>query len=361
MIQTPEREPGGWVSVGAGNIGQSYIDMLAKESVATRHGLKAQPNYVLRSDGWHRGGSHGEIVSGIEPTEIPPDTEVIFISTPATQDNEPMVSLMRRQLQLGKTVVTAEKTSLADNFRELTTLPGQLGYWATFGGGARLIPSLELFTLDPENVREIHLAPNATHTFIFGQVQKGKTVVEAVEMAEVAGLVEPGEPGMRDELEIIRNEAKLDIPRKMTILWNTIFPHLAALPTDALQTELDNDQVLEAIARVRSYRYLVSLYPESEERLANKAEKGRMGGFKLYHDGWLIIGGLQRVDRKTGLRFFRNSRGPQAGYFIRLGGAGEAKDDGSYGILGAGAGARPTANAMLDNFKYIRRRTAQSD
>jgi len=358
MIETAEQQHGRWSIAGAGVVGGGVIEMLAKEEVAARHGLAPQPDLVMRSDGWHVGGPDGEL-SELGPTDLPATTDVLFVATPPTPDDEPILSLMRKQLALGKTVITAEKTSLAENFKELTTLEGQLGYWATVGGGARLVPSLELFTLDPDNVREIHIAPNATLTYILGKVQKGSTLVDAVEMAEAEGLVEPGEKGLRDELEIIRNEAKLDVPRKISILWNTIFPHLPAMPPDALETELDIDETLEAINRVRSYRYLVSLYPESEEALVKKGDKGRIGGFKRYHAGWVAVGGFQRVDRKTGHRFFRNSRGPRGGYYIRLGAEGEDKDDGDYGVLGAAAGSRPTATAMLDNLIYIRRSLGQ--
>lgn len=358
MIEAAEQQPGGrWSIAGAGVVGGCLIEMLAKEGVAARHGLLPQPDYVLRASGWHSGRPDGPLTDK-EPTDIPcPDTDVLFVATPPTVDNEPTLSLMQKQLALGKTVITAEKATLAENFRELTSLPGQLGYWATFAGGARLIPSLQLYTLDPANVREIQLAPNATHTFIFGKVQKGSTLVEAAEMAESAGLVEPGEMGMRDGIEIISNEAKLEIPRKLTILWNSIFPNLPELPPDKIVPELDNEQILKAIDRVRSYRYLVSLYPESESSLVKKAEKEKLpGGFKLFHAGWVVLGGFQRVDRNTSQRFFRNSRGPRAGYYVRLGAPGESKDDGDDGAMGYAAGSRSTATAMLDNLIYIRRR-----
>ncbi len=361
MIETAEQQPGGrWSIAGAGVVGGCLIEMLGKEGVAARHGLLPQPDFVQRTDGWHRGGPNGSLTD-IEPTDLPsPDTDVMFVATPPTPDNEPTFSLMQKQLALGKTVITAEKATLAENFKELTSLPGLLGYWATFGGGARLIPSLELYTLDPLNVREIQLAPNATLTFIFGKVQKGSTLVEAAEMAEAGGLVEPGESGMRDGLEIISHEAKLEIPRKLTILWNTIFPKLPEMPPDKIVPELDNDQIIRAIDRVRSYRYLVSLYPESEAALVKKAEKEKLpGGFKLFHAGWVVLGGFQRVDRNTSQRFFRNSRGPRAGYYVRLGAPGEKKDDGDNGAMGYAAGSRSTAKAMLDNLIYLRRRLGQ--
>lgn len=360
MIETAEQQPGGrWSIAGAGVVGGCLIEMLAKNSIAARHGLLPYPDYVQRSDGWHSGRPDG-LPTDMEPTEMPLDTDVLFIATPPTLDNEPTLTLMRRQLALGKTVITAEKATLAENFKELTSLPGQLGYWATVGGGARLVPSLELYTLDPENVREIILAPNATLTYIFGKVQKGSTLVDAVEMAEAKGLVEPGETGLRDGPEIIRDEARLEIPRKMTILWNTIFPHLAPLPTDKMVPELDNSEIFEAIERVRSFRYLVSLYPLSEAALAEKAENGKLpGGFRLFHEGWQVIAGFQRVDRNTNQRFFRNSRGPRAGYYVRLGAPGEEKDDGDYKVMGVAAGSRSTATAMLDNLIYIRRRLGQ--
>ena len=359
MIEPFEQETSKrWSIAGSGVVGGAVIEMLAKEGVAARHGLNPDPDFVLRTDGWHRGGREGHL-TGIEPTELPPDTDVLFVATAPTVDDEPTYSLIKRQLGQEKTVITAEKTSLAENFSELTSLPGQLGYWATVGGGARLIPSLELFTLDPENVREIHIAPNATLTFIFGMVQKGSTLVEAVELAEKAGLVEPGDFGLTDELHIIQKEAKLDVPRKISILWNTIFPHLEPMPADALPTELDNDETLEAIRRVRSYRYLVSLYPETEAALAKKGNKGRIGGFKHYHAGCVAIGGCQRGDKSTLQRNFRNSRGPQGGYYIRLGAEGEQEDDGVYGSIGVSAGARATATAMLDNLIHIRRSLGQ--
>lgn len=338
-----------WSIYGAGNVGGSVIDMLAKPEVAANLGLRTQPEQVLRKDGWHEGGPDGPI-STFRPDEMP-ESKVLFVAAPSTEDHEPALSLMRDQLSRGRTVVTAEKGVLAQHFEELTELSGQLGYWATVGGGTKLIPKLEYDTRDSANIKELHLATNATLTYIFSEVASGGSLDEVVHAAGKLGYAEPGATGAYD---VIHNEAANDVPRKIAIVLQTIFPEFTGISLDEMATDLPEKKVLKALNKADKYRYLVSVYPKSSKRLSKRQSKGRLGGFQFEHEDWRVIAGLQRVDRTNPLGFFKVLSRADGGYYIDLGADDKSTMDGRNYIGGSAAGGDVTANTMLDNYDALR-------
>lgn len=338
-----------WSIVGAGNVGSELIGMVAKPEVAKRLGLLQMPDYVLRQDGWHENSPEGFVTE--KDGTVLPDTDLLFIASPSTADHDPMLSLTREQIDKGRIVVTAEKGMLADNSKEFR-YQNRLGYWATVGGGTKLLPTLEFHTQDPDNIREIHLALNATLTYIFGEASSGRSLVQVVEAAEKLGYSEPGSSSTYD---IVNGEASFDVPRKLAIVWNTIFGDLAYLEPNAITTELTEENVLKALNEADKYRYLVSLFSERDLTRAEAMSEDKIGGFKLIHEGWVLIGGLQRVDRTNSIGRFRATSGPEAGFYVNLGPVDQSTNDGETFVMGTGAGGATTANAMLDNYRHIRR------
>ena len=284
-----------WSIVGAGNVGGALIDMVAKPEVAARHGLEPEPRFVMRKDGWHAGGPDGPLAQ----VEM---TDVLFIATPSTPDHQPMLSLMRDRLHHGMTVVTAEKGVLAEHFEEMTALPEQVGYWATVGGGTKLVPKMLFDTRDPGNIKELHVASNATLTYTYSEVASGGNLDEVVDAAVKLGYAEPGATAAYD---VIHGEAAGDVPRKTAIVLQSIFPEFVGIDLEKMDTELTEEQVMRSLSHADRYRYLVSVFPEGAEELAASRTEGRLGGFEFVHEGWLVVGGLQRVDRTNPLAYFK--------------------------------------------------------
>jgi homoserine dehydrogenase len=353
--------PKSWSSVGVGTVGGAASHMISSPRVASYYGLQQLPVGVLRKDGWHEHGKYGALVE-TNALELP-DSDVLFIACPSTPDNEPMLTLMRKQLALGRVVVTAEKRTLAYNLAEFKQYPDQLGYWATVGGGTRPLHTLEAWAHDPDNIREMILEPNATTTFIYGEVGNGSDPDEVVKMASQDGLAEPNTAGVYD---VIFNEAANDVPSKFVIVLGTIFPHLAELSPDDISTVLTKQNVARSLAEAYKYRYLAAIYQEKDADRAHEMTAGKLDGFELVHESLLLIGGLMRVDvdqNANAIGRFKDTRGPEAGFYVELGPYTKEMDpdkrketsDGHIFSMGTGAGGLTTANAMLDNYQAIRK------
>lgn len=353
--------PQSWSIAGAGTVGGAVSHMVSNPRVAGDYGLQQLPVGVLRKDGWHEHGKDGPIIE-TNALELP-NSDVLFITSPSTPDNEPMLSLMRKQLALGRIVVTAEKRTLAYNLAEFKQYPDQLGYWATVGGGTRLIPTLELWAHDPGNVREMIINPNATLTYTYGEVSNGQDPDVTIKKAKARGLAEPDAAGVYD---VIFNEATNDVSSKFVIALGTIFPHLAELSPADLNTVLTRQDIERSLADADKYRYLTAIFQARDAQRARQMTEGRLGGFELVHESLLVIGGLLRVDvdqDTNSIGRFKDTHGPESGFYVELGPCAEGlspkqrKDtsDGHIFTMGTGAGGLTTANAMLDNYQAIRK------
>jgi hypothetical protein len=206
------------------------------------------------------------------------------------------------------------------------------------------------------------LCPNATLTFMYGEVGSGEDPDETVERAVDDGLAEPGATELYN---VISSEAVNDIPSKFVIALGTIFPHLAELSPSDIDTVLTDHDIARSLTEADKYRYLTAIFQAKDAQRAYEMTAGRLGGFELVHEGLLIIGGLLRVDvdrEANAIGRFRDTRGPEAGFYVELGpytkelGAAKRKEtsDGHVFMMGTGAGGLATANAMLDNYQAIR-------
>jgi homoserine dehydrogenase len=345
--------PESWAIAGAKNVGGELIKMVAKPRVAVDYGLEPYPVAVLDREGWHTGSKEGPVLPGLESDDLP-DVDVLFIATPSTENHQPMMRLMGQQLEKGRTVVTCEKGTLAEHYEELTNTPGKLGFWATVGGGIKLSPKLALDAQDPDNIKLLILSTNATLTYASSEVAAGNDRDEVIQTARLLGYSEPEAVAPFD---VIHGEAAGDVPRKLAIVWNTIFPHLAELAPSKIETDLTEQDVRQALNQADRYRYLVAIVPEEDDETANEMRNERLGGFDLAHEGWNIFGGMLRVDRTNALNKFQGLTGAGAGYYIALGPQDRSTVDGWNFVSGSGAGGAVTANAMLDNYIALRRQT----
>lgn len=337
-----------WCSLGSGVVGGALIENIALTDVAARFDLEQKPVAVGGRKGWREGSKDGAI---IEPDiRKLPDVDVLFINSPSTPDNEPMLSLIDEQLELERYVVTAEKGTPSNNPRLM--LSPFFGYWATYGGGGRLIPKLALDTPDPENIKVLVTVPNATKTYTFGRVSNGENADQVLADAKVLGYAEPDAIGAYN---ILRAEATSDVPNKHAILWSTLFPDLLPLSPELMQTEFTEDQALRGLNNAGLYRYMVAQVHERDAKKAAALAEKKLGGFLVSHEGWIIIGGLLRVDRTNELGHFKGFSGPNAGYYITFGPHNGRTFDGEASAWGTGAGAAATSGAELDNLKYMRK------
>lgn len=349
MIET--LEPASYSILGdSGNVGGALAGMAAKPAVATRHGLRPRPDMVGGRAGWWEHDRKGEPVSPV--TELP-DSEVLFVTTPSTEDDEPMYDLISEQLEKGRTVVTAEKRTVANHLEEFKQYPGQLLSWACVGGGMMMAPVLRHYTADPENIRELALGTNGTLAAMFDRFASGDREERVTEYILDNKLAEPGST---DLFGIAHTEATKDVPAKFLILAKMLFPgRFDDLDLADIRAELTRDQFRQAAEEPYVRRNLVDIFPEDAEDEASRVDASRLGGFKLRHGGFIAVAGFLDTYATPVLKAFHEvPAGPNAAYRIRLSPADGSTEDGIYGGQGDGAGPDPTASAMLQNYLYYR-------
>lgn len=321
--------------IGFGNIGRELHRQLTQPAVATRLGLQPKPEFVLRSK------DNGRLA---KMKDLP---DVVFVAIPSTDNGRPAYGYISAVLKKGKVVVTAEKGALANNFAALQKQSDdfkRLGVNATVGGGTRLVSALQQYCEDPANIRQLHLALNGTLTAIFSTMTAGTSLDRAVEQAVKAGYAEPGHQNPQD---VIRSEAEGDTPKKAAILFNSLGLSRKVLDWRQLEFKLSDDDISHAVKEAQDRRFVVSVYPAGR----NGPETGVIGGFRVRHDGWLVVGGFRHMGRNPLFYSLANLTGPGCGFVIGLG---PDESDGIYSLSGPGAGPSPTVNTMLDDYLSLK-------
>jgi homoserine dehydrogenase len=318
-----------WGLIGYGKIGRELCRQTAQPKVASRIGLRPKPEFILRSKGSKR----------LDEEALP---DVVFVAIPSSEDGQAAYEYITQILRAGKKVITAEKGALANYYAELSQASGcfkYLGVEAAVGGGTRLVAELAGYCRDPENISQLHLVLNGTLTAIFSRISKGYSLNEAVRSAIKAGYAEPGE---KDPLAVIRAEAEGDIPKKTAILFNRLGLSNKVLDWRELDFKLTRSELLKSVEEAIDRRFIVSIY-----KTGNETETDVVGGFHVEHDGWLIVGGFRKVTNDASLGPLASLTGADNGFVIELGPSGT---DGTYSLIGPGAGPRPTVNTMLDDY-----------
>lgn len=349
--------PASYALAGRGGVGSRFEEVATKPHIALRHGLEPRPAYVLGKDGWHEGGSHGPL-SEIPPDEMP-EVDALFIATAPTEDDQPMLSLTEQQLAKGGIAVTAEKGVPADHLQRLDKLPGKYGVWAAAGGGARIVPVLPYYTIDPRNIRELYKGMNGTLAYTFDRLAKGDDLDRVMADADEARMIEPIGEGASYH-DVIRTEAR-DAAVKEVIMSKLTLPGFNGMIRKHITTKLTDREIDQAVDRPDLYRYLTAVFPEGAEEQARAIEARRLGGFNVRYAGHIMIGGFIDVasDENPALMEFLGVEGATAAYSINLGPGDGSTKDGYYFGKGDGAGPDPTTTAMLDNYEFLRQEAAR--
>ncbi len=338
-----------WGLIGDGMIGQELRNRLADQETAQRLGLAALPSIVARSGGVRDTGGVwiAQNLSELQPDGLP---GVLFVAMPTTNDGERAYGYISAALERGARVVTAEKGAAANFLPQLREESGnfrRLGISATVGGGTRLLREVHEYARDKGDVTFLHVALNGTHAAMFSDMATGTSLDDAAATAVRLGYAEPGSAsGVR----IIRAEAEGDIPKKVGILFNYLGFSDKPFDWTALNFNLSDDQIKQAAREAGRRRFVVSIYPQAAET-ARERRSDIIGGFRVQHDGWCIVGGFQTVDADPALRELASGSGPANGFVIGLGPNGR---HGTYSLKGPGAGPGPTVTAMLADYAHMK-------
>lgn len=338
-----------WSVIGHGMVGKELARQVSQPEVAERLGLSQFPEFVMRSSGIVNleGGKY----DGAERLEdIRPVPNVNFIALPSTDDGLVAYEYMEYLLNRGSTVITAEKGALANFYSQLETKSDNfrlLGMRAAVGGGTRMLNIAQEYCRDRDNITQIHISPNGTLNSIFSStapsVGQGMSLGQSVRHAVELGYAEPG---AQSPIDVIRGEIEGDIAKKTAIFLNAVGLVDGPVTHNEIDINVSDDEIRRAAREAGIRRYIVSIYPKGQVDLPELEEETI--AFHYNDFGNLIVfGGFQHIERNPLLAHFKNITGPGNGMVIGLG---PDESDGVYTLSGPGAGPRPTANAMLDDY-----------
>jgi len=363
---------GTWGLIGYGNIGKETFRQvsLSERKVYQRLGVMVLPSLMVnQKDGiWRPAIEHVSEIQQLENLDdIPKEPlgvasledldeipEITFVTIPSYDDGEIAYDYICHLLERGGRVVTAEKGAMANFFTSLKEKSGNfanLGINATVGGGTGMLEHAKLRCWDRQNVTQVHLALNGTLASILSTIAPPggtpRSFGEAVKEARKMGYADPLKRGViQNPLNVVREEATGDIPKKTAIFFNTV---LADKPINwrDLVGELNDTEIRKVIEEANERRFIVSMYHERfiSEHIGPEDDE-IIGKFEHFHEGWHIVGGFRNTMRNPLFHNIANLTGPDNGFVI---GIGPDQEDGTYKYSGPGAGPSPTGNTMLDD------------
>ena len=233
--------------------------------------------------------------------------------------------LSQTALRNGAHLVTANKAVMAQDFTLLHELADknqrQLRYSASVGGGAPILEALD--RLKASGIISVEGVMNGTCNYIFGRMQQGVRLEDAIHQAQEAGFAE-ADPSTDVDGD--------DAADKLSIIIRHAFG--IAIESRAIPRQSLNDLTPERISAV------------AEQGLVFK----QVGSCSVTQDG--------SVDAKVEIRAvaadhdFARLKNEANGFIIRL-------PQGEVGVYGKGAGRWPTAQAVFADIMDIERLAAQ--
>ena len=244
--------------VGYGNVGQAFARMLIRKEDYFKENFGVEPVITAISTGRHGGITNAE---GLDTEKLTYDMfdkdltafdvidfgeyDVLCELSPINiMTGQPATDHIRRALELGKHVITANKGPIAWHYRELRDLAKEKGvkfcYEATVMDGVPVY-NMAQKTLMGCKITEIKGILNATTNFILTEMEKGRSYEEAIEEGRKQGFVE-ADPSM--DLD------GWDASAKLTALMNVLMDETIT-PLDIRRTGIssvtkeDLDKALE--------------------------------------------------------------------------------------------------------------------
>ncbi len=277
------------------------------------------------------------------------EIDAVCLAIPTKDNGETAYKYLYQLLNDGHPASTCEKGALSLHFGDLLEPfeNGRLGYRATVGGGTSMLKYMQERVM-PGFEGKIYAVVNGTMNFVFDGVSSGRSMGEMTNEARRLGYAEPG---AENALDVINEEACGDVPRKSTILFNVF---LESLGLDGFITyhliqpatkRITPNMLKELVRQAGNRRYIVSISrPDGDG-------EDIIGGYSLEIDGWKLQGGFRPIsDDPLYQRLL--PRGVDNAILIA---EGVDESGGVYNLKGPGAGAIPTANAMLRDLDDMRK------
>lgn len=188
------------------------------------------------------GNSHENAAAFLEAGRATGANALIELTTMNPETGEPALSHIRQALEAGMDVITANKGPIAHAGESLHTLARQRGlhlrYESTVMDGLPLL-NLAEFTLPAVNVRGFRGLLNCTSGIVLSQMEQGRSLEEAIRLAQQAGVA---------EADPWHDLDGWDATLKTTILANALL-HARLTPQQVQRTgirALSQAQVMEA-------------------------------------------------------------------------------------------------------------------
>lgn len=352
---------------GLGNLTRETLRQISKPEVAERLCLKPGAENVFSRKGVMSADGKRKIYQSVDKIRELPD--LLFVTMPSTDDGEAAYQLISRFLEEGKTVVTAEKGALANNFLDLRARSNnfrRLGIDATVGGGTHMLRAAEMYCRDHDNISEIHLVPNGTLNALFSTIAPpdlaGMSLGQAVDQAVRLGFADPPEDGQPPPTpyDVIKSEAERDVPKKIAIFFNYLGFSEVPINWRDLVGELSPDVIDQAIEDASNRRFIVSIYPQEFQGQPKKGPEGDIiGRLVVPHESWIIVSGFRRIKSNPFFFPLGTLTGARNGAVVAVG---PNESDGDYWPgIGHGAGPPQTVNAMIDDYVGLRRQQQMLD
>jgi len=281
--------------IGYGGVGRAFVQLINdKKDYLQKEGLQIQVNYIIGSNGgvynsegidlkafmdfgalekdiskYSQVGSEGASFEKILQNR---DVDAVIELTPTNKETgEPGMTHIRRALECGINVVTANKGPILLAYKELKTIADknkvQLGIGCTTGGA---LPSINggLMDLAGAEILSIEGVLNGTTNFIIDEMESsGVTYIEALKKAQSCGIAETN-PSLDVE--------GWDTATKLLILTNVLMTEEKSFEDIAVEgvTQLTPEEIKSSLEEGCKYKLIGKAVKENGEiQMTVKLEK----------------------------------------------------------------------------------------
>jgi len=259
------------------------------------------------------------------------ESDVVFIAIPTRDKGEIALGYILEALNKGKPVITCEKGALAYHYEKLKPYLSQIGYMATVGGGSGM---LSLLSSPQIQLKRIVGVVNGTLNFMFSEYARIKDTKKLLAEVGQLGLCEPGQL----DLGSVCNAEIHDMILKLVNVFNLSGVSDKVLHVSELGSlYLCESEILYQLKK-QTRRFVISI---SKER--SLSTDSLYDCLHVWKDGWCAEIGIVEV---TSQPFKMLPRFEENTLLIE-------DYAGVTQIMGKGAGAIPTAGAMISDMSKV--------